>query len=324
MGMPSGPGPTVQRAILTSELLRLRLENGSTQSQAANALDWSLSKLIRIEGGAVGISTTDLRALVRFYGMSENDPAVAKLTLLAREGRQRGWWSLYRNELNQAYYDFIGYEAGASIIRHYGAQMIPGLLQIEDYAKALSTEFAESSAELEVIVEVRMERREQILERADPPELFAILDEAALHRQVGGQTDMAIMARQLRHLVEMLERPNITIEVIPFTMGAHFGMMGDFTVLEFADSRLGDILFLENARSADVIATDRDSRITDYKLAYANLRNLVLPASETAGFIEQIMGSMGRAPSPRSSTGGRRVSRAARESPAEGRPRPQQ
>jgi transcriptional regulator with XRE-family HTH domain len=292
MGMPSGPGPVVQRAILTSELQRLRLANGSTQDQVAAALDWSPSKLIRIEGGTVGISTTDLHALLRFYGISEPDPEVDRLTRLARDGRQRGWWSLYKKDLRQEYLDFVGYEAGASVIRSFQPLVIPGLLQIEDYANALTIEFVQSHAERDIVVEVRMQRQEQVLGRVDPPEIIVVIDESALRRQVGGQIDPGIMPRQLRHIMTMIEEPNISIEIIPFSGGAHFGMMGEFTLLEFADRSLGDVLYLENARSTELTVTDRDSRITDYRVAFENLRQLALPIEQTIPFLEEIIASM--------------------------------
>ncbi|ROO83008.1 helix-turn-helix protein [Actinocorallia herbida] len=293
MSMPSGPGPVVQRAILTSELQRLRQEHGSTQDQAASALDWSLSKLIRIEGGSVGVSTTDLHALLRYYGMPDGDPAIGRLTELARDGRQRGWWALYRNEISPAYTEFIGYEAGASTIRCLQPLAIPGLLQIEEYANALTIEFARTREQRDIIVEVRMQRQDQVLGRADPPLLHVVLDEAALRRHVGGQTDRGIMTRQLRHLVEMSAEPNIIIELIPFTQGAHFGMQGEFTILGFADSRLGDVLFIENARSSDTNVADRDTRITEYRVAFENLRRLTLPEDETVPFLEAVIADIG-------------------------------
>ncbi|WP_460301689.1 helix-turn-helix domain-containing protein [Actinocorallia aurea] len=292
MSMPSGPGPVVQRAILTSELQRLRQEHGSTQDQVASALDWSLSKLIRIEGGSVGVSTTDLRALLRFYGLPDGAPAIDRLTELARDGRQRGWWALYRNDLSPAYLEFIGYEAGASTIRCLQPLAIPGLLQIEEYANALTVEFTRTHEVRDIIVEVRMQRQDQVLGRPDPPLLHVVLDEAALRRHVGGQIDAGIMARQLRHLIAMTDKPNIAIEVIPFTQGAHFGMQGEFTILGF-DGRLGDVLFIENARSTDTNVADRDARITEYRVAFENLRRLTLAEEETVPFLERVIVDMG-------------------------------
>jgi transcriptional regulator with XRE-family HTH domain len=292
MGMPSEPGPVVQRALLTSELQKLRQEKGATQDQVAAALDWSPSKLIRIEGGVVGVSTTDLHALLRYYGLEDSDPEVARLTEIARQARQRGWWALYKNEVRPTYLEFLGYEAGASTIRNCQPLVIPGLLQTESYANALTVEYLPSYNQRDIVVEMRLQRQEQILERANPPQLHVVLDEAALRRRVGGQVDPAIMPDQLRHLLEMMDRPNITIEIIPFSQGAHFGMMGQFTVLEFAGIGLADVLYLENSGAWDSIVAVRDAYVTDYKIAFENLRQLAMPTDETVAFIERIIASM--------------------------------
>ncbi|MBO2460702.1 helix-turn-helix domain-containing protein [Actinomadura violacea] len=289
MGVPSRPGPVVQRAVLTSELQRLRQENDTTQEQVAAALDWSTSKLIRIEGGAVGVSTTDLHALLRHYGIQDGDAQIAKLTEIARDARQRGWWALYKNELAPEYLRYIGYENGASIIRSFQPLLVPGLLQTEEYANAVTVEFVPTLNQRDVVVEVRMRRQEEIFSQSGPPRISMVVDEAALRRRVGGQVDPGIMPRQLRHLLGMLEKPYVSIEVIPFSKGAHFGMGGEFTVLEFADARVNDVLYIEQT---DVTVMDPDARITGYRAAYENLRQLAVRPDETGRFIEEIIASM--------------------------------
>ncbi|MFD0689569.1 helix-turn-helix domain-containing protein [Actinomadura fibrosa] len=293
MGMPSGPGPVVQRAILTSELQRLRQENGATQDQVAAALDWSTSKLIRIEGGTVGVSTTDLQALLRYYGIPEGDPQVTRLTEIARDARQRAWWNLYKRELSSDYLQYIGYEMGASIIRSFTPLVVPGLLQLEEYATALTKEFVQAPDQRDIVVEVRLRRQEEIFNRSELPQLRMVIDEAVLQRRVGGQVDPEIMPRQLRHILDMLEKPNVTIEIIPFSKGAHFGLLGNFTILEFADPRLNDVLWLENVGASALTVVDRDTRVTDYRAAFENLRQLALPPGEARPFIEGIVSSMG-------------------------------
>ncbi|WP_051712423.1 helix-turn-helix domain-containing protein [Spirillospora albida] len=292
MSVPSGAGPVVLRAILTSELQRLRQERGATQDQVANALDWSTSKLIRIEGGAVGVSITDLHALLRFYGLGDGASEVAELTEIARGARKRGWWDLYKNDVPQDYLRYIGYEAGAATIRSVQPLVVPGLLQTEDYANAMTIEFVQSPPDRDIVVEVRIRRQEELFSRADQPQLHMVIDEAVLRRRVGGQRDPGIMPRQLSLLLEMLTRPNITIEVIPFSQGAHFGVLGGFTILEFADPRLTDVLYLERLTLSALPGADRDARIADYRAGYENLRKLVLPAEETAPFIEDVIASM--------------------------------
>ncbi|WP_067485338.1 helix-turn-helix domain-containing protein [Actinomadura hibisca] len=289
---PSEYGPVVQRAILTSELQRLRTEKGLTQEQVAAALDWSTSKLIRIEGGTVGVSTTDLHALLRQYGIQDGDPRIATLTQVARDARRRGWWSLYRRETKPGYFQYIGYESGASVIRVFQALLVPGLLQTEEYANAVTVEVVPFPADREVVVEIRMRRQEELFTRSDPPRLMVLLDEAVLRRQVGGQTDRGVMPRQLRHLIEMADRPEVTIEVIPFTQGAHFGLMGEFILLEFADPRLYDVLHREQIGSTDLTVAERDTQVTDYRAAFENLRQLALPADESISFIEQVIDTM--------------------------------
>jgi len=292
MVMPSDPGPVVQRALLTSELQALRQKKGATQDQVAAALDWSPSKLIRIEGGTVGVSTTDLHALLRYYGLDDDDPNVARLTEIARQARQRGWWSLYKNEVRPAYLEFLGYEAGASTIRNCQPLVIPGLLQTEAYANSLTVEFLPDREQRDIVVEIRLQRQERILERENPPELHVILDEAALRRRVGGQVDPLIMPDQLRHLLDMMQRPNITVEIIPFSKGAHFGMIGQFTILEFAGIGLGDVLYQENAGAGNSIVAVRGHQVTEYKIAFENVRQLAIPHEESAAFIQEVIASM--------------------------------
>ncbi|QKG18843.1 XRE family transcriptional regulator [Actinomadura verrucosospora] len=290
--MPFSPGPVVQRAILTSELQRLRQANGSTQEQVAGALDWSTSKLIRIEGGTVGVSTTDLHALLRFYGIQDGDPQIARLTEIARDARQRGWWTLYKNEVRPDYLKYIGYEAGASIIRSFQPLLVPGLLQTEEYANAVTIEFVSSQSQCDVVVEVRMRRQEEVFGRGDPPQVSMVMDEAVLRRRVGGQVDPGIMPRQLRHILDMIDKPHVSVEVIPFSKGAHFGMRGEFTVLEFGDPRVDDVLYLEPTGVTDLTIVEWDPRITDYRAAYENLRQLAMPPEAASAFIEEVIDSM--------------------------------
>jgi transcriptional regulator with XRE-family HTH domain len=293
MAVPSDPGPVVQHAILTSELVRLRRERGDTQDQVAAALDWSPSKLIRIEGGTVGVSTTDLQALLRHYGIQDGDSRIQELINIAKEARRKGWWALYRKELDREYQKFIGYEAGASVIRSFNALTVPGLLQTEEYANALTIEFITDPSERDITVEVRLQRQDQILGRQDSPQLFLLIDEAALQRRVGGQVDPRVMPQQLEHIIGMLDEPNISIEIIPFGKGAHFGMKGPFTILEFSDIRIGEMLFLESAdRAENTAVADRDFRIPEYRAAFENLRQIALPAEESIAFIREIIDSM--------------------------------
>jgi transcriptional regulator with XRE-family HTH domain len=293
--MASDPGPVVQRARLTAELQRIRRDAGKTQEEVARALDWSPSKLIRIEGGNVGISTTDLQALLRYCGVTE-EARVQELSTLARGARARGWWDPYKQELDPAFSTYLGYELGASFIRSCNPLVIPGLLQTEEYARALTIEYQPAPV-AETVIEVRMLRQDKIFSREDRLQQHYILDEAAIRRRVGGQRDPGIMPRQLKHLIELSTRPDITIELIPFDKGSHFGMRGEFTVLGF-ETGLAGVLFLENTQSPDLTAADSD-QIAYYLEAFEHLRQLVLSAEEATALIETVTAQMSdEQPSP--------------------------
>jgi transcriptional regulator with XRE-family HTH domain len=281
------PGPVVQRARLTAELQRLRRDAGKTQDEVARALDWSASKLIRIEGGNVRISTTDLQALLRHYGVTD-EQRIAELSTLARGARERGWWTLYREHLDDAYSTYLGYELGASFIRSFSPLLVPGLLQTEDYARALTIEYKPAPV-AETVIEVRMQRQDRIFGRDDLPQQHYVLDEAVIRRRVGGQRDPGIMPRQLAHLLEMARRPDITLELIRFDKGAHFGMRGEFTVLGFETGPTG-VVYLENTQRP-LTVTDGDE-VASYLDAFDHLRQLALREDESIEFISAVTAEM--------------------------------
>jgi transcriptional regulator with XRE-family HTH domain len=269
--MTSAQDAPVQRRRLRSELRRARAEAGLTQRDVAEAMEWSLSKLIRIESGSVGISTTDLKALLQHYGVGDQ-AEIDRFLGLARAGKdQRAWWNAYREATSQQYLTFLGYESSASVIHMFQPLLIPGLLQDEDYARAVLRAYGGSATDkrVEEWVELRM-RRQELLDRSDPPEMFFVLDEAALHRWVGGRD---VMRHQLHRLKNEAGRHNVTIEVVPFSAGEHPGMKGPFSILEFADDRDEDVLFLENPRG-DTISRDEQEEIKPYREAFAHLRDL--------------------------------------------------
>jgi transcriptional regulator with XRE-family HTH domain len=262
----------VQRRRLRTELRRARASAGFTQRDVAEAMDWSLSKLIRIESGSVGISTTDLKALLQHYGIV--DPAeVDRFRGLARAGReQRAWWTSYREVTSQKFLTFLGYESSASGIQMFQPLLIPGLLQDEEYARAVLRAYGGSATDkrVEEWVELRMRRQDELFERPDPPEMIFVLDEAALHRWVGGRD---VMRHQLLRLKNEAARDNVTIEVVPFSVGEHPGMKGPFGILEFVDDRDEDVLFMEDPRG-DMISRDEQEEIMPYREVFARLREL--------------------------------------------------
>jgi transcriptional regulator with XRE-family HTH domain len=261
-------GPTVQRRLLIRELRLLRGSAGLTLDQVAAGLFWSLSKIRRIENGMVGVSTTDLRALLELYGVTGTD-RIAEIARLARGARKPAWRDGYRDSAGDgAYLTYLGYEAGASFIRSFQPLIIPALLQTEDYARAVLSQHAPGRAE--ALVELRMRHQQDVLGREDPPEQVHVLDQAAIQRQVGGPD---IMQRQLRHLALATARPEVTIRVVPFDAGAHPGMRGPFVILGFDDGT-GDVLYLESTSGGVLADTDNSLRALSYRTDFEQLQQM--------------------------------------------------
>jgi hypothetical protein len=285
-------GPVVQRALLIHELQGLRRAREETQGAVAKALEWSVSKLIRIEHGLVGISRSDLEALLRHYGVIDQD-RIAKLAELARGARGSAWWNKHKIR-DKAFLTYIGYEAGATSIRMAQGLLIPGILQIEPYARLVSASYVPAER-LDEVVSLRTERQETVLARA--PDQCHILDEAVIRRHVGDA-----MHDQLRHLAELSERPEVTIRVIPFEAGPHFGMRGPFALLGF-DAGLEDVVYLESARRGDLLiagpggetvsgrgedaVADEAAEIAEYREAFDGLLKLALEPEDSLELIER-------------------------------------
>ena len=259
--------PLVQRRRLRTELKKARQTSGLTQEKVASEMDWSLSKIIRIESASSGISANDLKALLQLYGVK--DPGqVDSLVALARAARERSWWSAYRDVAPQQLLQLTEYESAAQVIRQFETMFVPGILQTEDYARAVIDNYYEeglSSNQLRALVELRT-RRQDVIDAEDPPSFHFILDEAAIRRLVGGPS---IMRRQLRRLIEVADRPNISLEVIPFSAGLHPGMKGPFEIIEFADPSDSEIVYLESPRGD--IFSDVPEETSKYREDFARL-----------------------------------------------------
>ena len=240
--MSSGNGPTVDGALLTKALRERRHARGEKQEAVANALEWSRSKFIRIESGAVPISKTDLEALLRHYEVHD-DQLVQQLTNLARGAKAPAWWDKHSIG-DKAFQAYIGFEAGASSIRMSQGLLVPGILQTEAYARIVTGTYVPAE-KVQAVVDLRLDRQENIFDRA--PQQRHVLDEAVIRRRIGNA-----MPGQLRHLIELANRPEVDIRVIPFGAGPHFGMRGPFALLGF-DVELDDVLFLESARRGDLL-----------------------------------------------------------------------
>jgi hypothetical protein len=254
---PRSAGPTVQRLVLGGHLRRLREDAGITTERAALVIRGSHSKISRMEHGRVAFKERDISDLLTLYSVGPGDEREALLRL-ARESGTPGWWQGYSDILPHWVEPYFGLEAAASFIREYELQFVPGLLQTESYARAV-IRLGNHTAEDEVIrrAEARIARQE-ILSRTHPPTLWAVMDESALRRVIGGPE---VMKEQIRHLIEMCDHPAVTLQILPFSAGAHRAMGGPFTILRYTEPDLRDVVFIEQLTSALYLdkATEVDS-----------------------------------------------------------------
>jgi transcriptional regulator with XRE-family HTH domain len=258
--------PTVRLRRLAAELRTLRTSSGLTRDAVVERTGINVATLYRIEHARVRPQTRTLRTLLDLYGADEQQQA--DLVALLRDARQRGWLHAYQSELPEQYTTYIGFEGEARSVWNYESLFIPGLLQTEDYARAVIRAGLPSASrdDIEPRVEVRMQRQD-VLHNDNPLELWGIVDEAALRRQVGGR---AIMHAQLSHLLQASELPNITIQVIPFSVGAHAGMPGSFVFMQFTEASIPDVIYLDSMAGDLFLEAEADVR--RYRLAFEHLR----------------------------------------------------
>lgn len=243
----AGGGPTVLRIALGGQLRRLRESHGISREAAGDAIRGSHSKISRLELGRVGFKERDVRDLLALYQVTDPEQREA-FVALARRANAPGWWHHYDEVLPPWFQTYIGLEQAAKVIRCFEAQFVPGLLQTADYARAVIElgHADEPSHELDERLSLRV-RRQEILTRADPANLWAVIDEGALRRPIGGA---AVQREQLEYLVEISERHNVTLQVLPYAVGGHAAGGGPFTILRFPESELPDIVYLEQLTSA--------------------------------------------------------------------------
>jgi transcriptional regulator with XRE-family HTH domain len=283
------PSPAVQRRRLRAELRRARLDAGLTQEQVAAAMDWSLSKLIRIENGSVGISTNDLRAILLHYKITDS-LRTSELLALARAARERSWWGGYSDSAPKPLLQLIEYEAAAFIARNFQPLIVPGLLQTEEYARAsiqaLDPEMQPSR--VETLVKIRMKRQE-LLQRSDAPLLFFIMDEAVVRRIVGGKD---VMRRQLQRMIDVADMPNVTIEVVPFSAGILPGLQSQFLIYEFPDAADDDVLYLEGRRGT-LLSRDDAEEVVSFREEFERLREASLKPEGSRDFLRTLIAELG-------------------------------
>jgi hypothetical protein len=259
------PRPTsTARRELADQLRRLR---GPRRAAAVAAeLGWSESKLSRIETARIGIRDSDLDLLLAVL----EAPADDRRTLrdLARRGRARVWWTKYRSSLPEPYDEYVALEAEATVLSEWEAQVVPGLLQIADYARAVIVAGADrcDPSVIETRIRLRMDRQ-AVLRRADAPRLCVVLDEAVLRREIGGRP---VLRRQLRHLAHACERPNVELRVLPFSAGVHGALAGSFLIFEFGAGR--PAIAHSEGLTGGVFRT-REAELAIYRRAFADLRS---------------------------------------------------
>lgn len=287
--MANDQGPVVQSALLRSELIRLRKEGRLTQEQVAQDLDWSPSKLIRVEGGRSSITKVDLDALLTKYRVT-SESLREKMQTLNRGAREARWWDAYRENMAPDYLNFVGYEAGAAFIRQYQSSFIPGLLQTREYAEVLTANTVDP-ARVAPVVQLRMQRQRELAERASPPRQYYVIDEGVIRRQVGIRKEPTIMPNQLRYVASRAQQDDlVTVRVIPFTVGAHPGLSGPFTLLEF-EGGLPDLLYIDIGRGRPTLATD-DPVVAEYADDFERLVEESLPASESVELLLSVAEEM--------------------------------
>jgi transcriptional regulator with XRE-family HTH domain len=257
--MASTEPPAVARRRLRLALRKLREEGGVTQAQVAEALQWSLSKVNRIESGEVGISNTDLKALLAHLGVTD-ESLIRRLGEDAQVARRRrGWWeeARFREHLNKATRQLLQFESEASVIRCFNPTIFPGLIQTRDYAQAIVNFWSSELApdDRAVRVEVRMRRFDHVFERPDRARYLLILDESVILRDVGG---LSVMAAQLNHVLELVQKGRVMVRIVPLGESANVAMVGPFMILDLDEGDESSILYRESGLRDEIVQAPRE------------------------------------------------------------------
>ncbi|MFD7066027.1 helix-turn-helix domain-containing protein [Streptomyces sp. NPDC059913] len=279
--MPSNVNPTVRRRRLGQELRRLRELKGMTAEEVAERLLVSQSKISRLENGRRSISQRDVRDLCGVYEV-EDQRVVDSLMQMAKDSRQQGWWHAFGDI---PYSVYIGLETDAESLRVYEPQVVPGLLQTRSYAGALINGALPEApqSEIDKRVSVRARRQDRITDPESPLRLWAVIDESALRRTVGNKQ---VMIEQLEQLIELSHLPHVTVQVLPFDMGAHPGINGQYAILEFPDAADSSVVYIEGVTSDLYLEKGNDVQL--YSVMYEHLRAQSLNVEQTRHFIAGI------------------------------------
>jgi Domain of unknown function (DUF5753)/Helix-turn-helix domain len=270
--------PTAARRLLALTLRDLRTQSGIEPKDAAKAIERDTTWLNKAERAVMTPSASDIKELLRLYGLKIEDGQAEAILAIARTARKRGgWWHSYADVMPDQFGTFVGLEAAASQIRDFETALVPGLLQTPEYARAvlLAGPIAPTKAAIETTMSVRAERQ-KILDRDDPPELRVVLDEGLLRREIGGPK---VMRAQIEYLIEMSHRPNIKIHILPYGSGAHPGLDGPFILLDFPPPPAGypttsdpRVVYLETL--ANDLYLEKPGELTAYSSAWDGLCGL--------------------------------------------------
>ena len=273
-------GPTVRRRRLGSELRRLREDHSIKLEEVAERLGVAASTLSRIETGKAPTKSVYLTAMLEMYGVT--DPAQRQVLVdMAREGHRKGWWSVYDDVLPTGFGIYVGLEAEAAGLRAFEGEAVQGLFQTPDYARAILREVQvrDTDEQVERLVDLRMKRQE-VLDRNPPLDVWMILDEAVVRRTIGGPE---VMRDQLARLVEESKKPNVTLQVLPFETGSHAGLRGPFSILEFPERSDADVAYVESV--AGIIYLEKEREVRTCAEAFDRLRAAALSPGQSSDLI---------------------------------------
>lgn len=273
--------PTARRRRLAIELKRLREESGLTCSQVGKELDWSSSKVSRMETGQGRVQASDVDALCRFYAIPEELRDLLKS--LAKESKTKGWWHAHGDAIPAWFSVYVGLEQAVSNLRTYQAEFIPGLLQTDEYAAEQCRAWVDHTAEdISRMVDVRM-RRQELLTGEDAPDLWAVIHQSALQHVVGSRQ---AMARQLERILEMSKLKNVTLQILPFDAGA-YPTTGSYTVLGFPEQEDPDVVYREGLTDSVYLEEPKDVAL--YAKAFDHLRALALSPQRSTSLITRLL-----------------------------------
>jgi transcriptional regulator with XRE-family HTH domain len=277
-------GPTVRRRRLGSELRRLRESQSIKLEEVAEQIGLAASTLSRIETGKAPTRPAYLNAMLELYGV--DDPSQRQVLLdMAKDGHRKGWWALWDGVLPTGFSIYVGLEAEASSLRVYESQVVHGLLQTEDYARAVMTTVRrrQTPSEIDKLVSLRMQRQEA-LKKAEPLDLWIILDEGVLRRMTGRAE---VMRGQLEHLYTASQWPNVTLQVLSFGCGLHPGLGGSFAIIEFPERSDPDVVYTEGVTGQAYIE-EREREVRVRSEAFDLLRATALPPADSARLIQSL------------------------------------